>query len=175
MHDEEEALNNLDSSGVAESSGAAHASSSKNGLAGGVDEGGSGGEMSKTQQKKAAKRVRRLCPLSFIRDRAIGVGARPRVVVSEPQARLAELRPQQRAAERERRKERHAYLAEGYANGTLSDADKAIYEARKVTKHQRNTAKRRLELGGGTDWGGVVVVDLGFDELMTEQASLAVR
>ncbi|OCF32896.1 tRNA (guanine-N(1)-)-methyltransferase [Kwoniella heveanensis BCC8398] len=86
------------------------------------------------------------------------------------QARLEALKPIKRAAEKERRKARAAQLAEGYANGTLSEADREIFERRKQTEKERRVAKRKIEHGEqGSDWRGGIVVDLGFDELMNEQ------
>ncbi|WVQ97063.1 hypothetical protein IAU59_004173 [Kwoniella sp. CBS 9459] len=86
------------------------------------------------------------------------------------QARLEALKPIKRAAEKERRKARSAQLSEGYANGTLSEADKEIFERRKKLEKDRRVAKRKIETGDQEgDWRGGVVVDLGFDELMNEQ------
>ncbi|WVF70694.1 hypothetical protein IAT40_005487 [Kwoniella sp. CBS 6097] len=86
------------------------------------------------------------------------------------QARLEALKPMKRAAEKERRKARLTQLSEGYANGTLSEADKEIFERRKRTEKERKVAKRKIDHGEQDgDWRGGVVVDLGFDELMNEQ------
>ncbi|KAK8865705.1 hypothetical protein IAR55_000850 [Kwoniella newhampshirensis] len=86
------------------------------------------------------------------------------------QARMEALKPMKRAAEKERRKIRTAQLAKGYAEGTLSEAEREIVERRKRLEKQRKVAKRKAEHGEeGNGWGGGVVVDLGFDDLMNEQ------
>ncbi|ADV21227.1 tRNA (guanine(9)-N1)-methyltransferase [Cryptococcus gattii E566] len=92
------------------------------------------------------------------------------------QARLEEIKPLKRAAERERRRQRTAQLAEGYAAGTLNEADKELVERRRRVERERKEAQRRVESGDQTnDWLGGVVIDLGFDDLMTDQeiASMA--
>ncbi|KIR43333.1 tRNA (guanine(9)-N1)-methyltransferase [Cryptococcus deuterogattii 99/473] len=92
------------------------------------------------------------------------------------QARLEEIKPLKRAAERERRRQRTAQLAEGYAAGTLSEADKELVERRRRVERERKEAQRRVESGDqANDWLGGVVIDLGFDDLMTDQeiASMA--
>ncbi|TYJ55914.1 hypothetical protein B9479_003437 [Cryptococcus floricola] len=86
------------------------------------------------------------------------------------QAKMETLKPLKRAAEKERRRVRNAELHEGYAAGTLSEADKAIVERRRQIERERKEAKKRLDKGEqGDDWKGGVVVDLGFDELMADQ------
>ncbi|KAL0252814.1 tRNA (guanine(9)-N1)-methyltransferase [Cryptococcus tetragattii IND107] len=92
------------------------------------------------------------------------------------QARLEEIKPLKRAAERERRRQRTAQLAEGYAAGTLNEADKELVERRRRVERERKEAQRRVESGDqANDWLGGVVIDLGFDDLMTDQeiASMA--
>jgi tRNA (guanine9-N1)-methyltransferase len=99
------------------------------------------------------------------------------------QARAAELRPLKRQAEKLRRQERSKELAAGYANGTLSEADKEVFELRKAKEKERRSARKESKIlrddgesgevkGKGKDvWGGAVIMDLGFDELMTDQVS----
>lgn len=78
-----------------------------------------------------------------------------------------------RAAERERRRQRTAQLAEGYASGTLNEADKELVERRRRVERGRKEAQRRVESGDQTnDWLGGVVIDLGFDDLMTDQVGI---
>lgn len=78
-----------------------------------------------------------------------------------------------RAAERERRRQRTAQLAEGYAAGTLSEVDKELVERRRRVEKERKEAQRRIESGDqATDWLGGVVIDLGFDDLMTDQVGI---
>ncbi|UOH79986.1 tRNA (guanine(9)-N1)-methyltransferase [Cryptococcus neoformans] len=92
------------------------------------------------------------------------------------QARLEQIKPLKRAAERERRRQRTAQLAEGYAAGTLSEVDKELVERRRRVEKERKEAQRRIESGDqANDWLGGVVIDLGFDDLMTDQeiASMA--
>ncbi|WVQ85487.1 hypothetical protein IAT38_007652 [Cryptococcus sp. DSM 104549] len=91
-------------------------------------------------------------------------------------ARMAEVKPLKRAAEKERRRIRHAQLSEGYAAGTLSAEDKDIYERRRRVEKERRIASKAFKSGEQSeDWKGGVVIDLGFDELMSENeiASLA--
>ncbi|WVW80344.1 hypothetical protein I302_102324 [Kwoniella bestiolae CBS 10118] len=90
------------------------------------------------------------------------------------QAKMLAMKPLKRAAEKARRKERAAELTKGYAEGTLSERDKEIYEKRKRLERERKAEKRRfgnglLDDGSVQVWGGGVVLDLGFDELMNEQ------
>ncbi|WWD18116.1 hypothetical protein CI109_102565 [Kwoniella shandongensis] len=86
------------------------------------------------------------------------------------QARMEAVKPLKRAAEKERRKIRTAQLAKGYAEGTLTEEEREIVERRKRLEKQRKVARRKAEHGEeGDGWGGGVVVDLGFDELMNEQ------
>lgn len=76
-------------------------------------------------------------------------------------------KPVKRAAEKAKRRERAAALREGYEAGTLSVEEQDIFEKRKAlrTARKRDTGKSKR------DWKGGIVIDLGFDELMTEQVS----
>lgn len=72
--------------------------------------------------------------------------------------------------EKSRRKERAAALSEGYAKDTLSQTDRALVEQRRGMIRERKRAKAAVKEGGTErDWMGGVVVDLGFDALMTDQ------
>ncbi|KAL1410900.1 tRNA (guanine(9)-N(1))-methyltransferase [Vanrija albida] len=93
-------------------------------------------QLSKNQQKKLAKR-----------------------------AKFESHKLEKRAAERIRRRERTQALKAGYEAGTLSDADKEIYERGLELKRR---AKANVN-EAATVWPGGVVIDCGFDELMTEQ------
>lgn len=91
---------------------------------------------------------------------------------------MAELKPLKRQAEKVRRQQRHHELSTGYAEGTLSAADKEIFEQRRAREREKRTAKRQEKLAEAegvernqTVWGGAVIMDLGFDELMTENVS----
>ncbi|OSX59518.1 hypothetical protein POSPLADRAFT_1150593 [Postia placenta MAD-698-R-SB12] len=72
-------------------------------------------------------------------------------------ARTAELKLERRAAEKERKKEKKRLLAQKRAAGELDAQD--VQAARK---------KRRTGEGPRTAFGARVVVDLGFDDMMTE-------
>ncbi|WOO80969.1 tRNA (guanine(9)-N1)-methyltransferase [Vanrija pseudolonga] len=72
---------------------------------------------------------------------------------------------EKRAAERIRRRERTQALKAGYEAGTLSEADKEIYERGLELKRR---AKANVNHAAEV-WPGGVVIDCGFDELMTEQ------
>ncbi|WWC68453.1 uncharacterized protein I206_102381 [Kwoniella pini CBS 10737] len=88
------------------------------------------------------------------------------------QARMEELKPLKRAAEKARRKERQTALSKGYTEGTLTEEDKALYEKRKKLEKDRKISKRKFDngtLNDGEIWNGAIVIDLGFDELMNEQ------
>lgn len=86
---------------------------------------------------------------------------------------MEEIKPLKRAAERERRRQRTAQLAEGYAAGTLNEADKELVERRRRVERERKEAQRRVESGDqANDWLGGVVIDLGFDDLMTDQVGI---
>ena len=102
---------------------------------------------------------------------------------------MLELKPLKREAEKIRRKERAAQLSSGYAEGTLTEEDKAIFEQRRARGRERRNAtkliKREREGEGDRGdggigksgpqkgvWDGAVIMDLGFDELMTDQVSL---
>ncbi len=80
---------------------------------------------------------------------------------------MREKRPEKRALERSNRKERNAALKEGYAAGTLSAADKEMYEKRKALQ----SARKRDTGISKKDWNGGVIVDLAFDDLMTDAVS----
>ena len=102
-------------------------------------------------------------------------------------------KPIKRAAERERRRVRAAQLKEGYLNGTLSPEELAIVEGRKVKEQLRKSTKKRFTAAGevragdesGSEedgmprrkkaakapWDGAVLIDMGFDNLMYDQAS----
>lgn len=80
-------------------------------------------------------------------------------------------KPEKRKAEKLRRKENAAKLSEGFKAGTLSAEDLATYNARREAKAVRNKVKKREDRGNVKEWKGGVVIDLDFDELMTEQAS----
>jgi tRNA (guanine9-N1)-methyltransferase len=88
------------------------------------------------------------------------------------QARIAAERPQRRLEEKTRRKARSHYLAEGHAAGTLTPAELASFEDKRSRTAARERARQRIghgEVQG--DWKGGVVVDLGFDDLMTDKVS----
>ncbi|TXT13563.1 hypothetical protein VHUM_00930 [Vanrija humicola] len=93
-------------------------------------------QLSKNQQKKLAKR-----------------------------AKFESHKLEKRAAERIRRRERTQALKAGYEAGTLSEADKEIYERGLELKRR---AKANVNQAAEV-WPGGVVIDCGFDELMTEQ------
>ena len=82
------------------------------------------------------------------------------------------LRPKRRLAEKTRRRDRAKELSEGYAAGTLSEADRVVLEQRRQVKRDRQKARAIVREGGEAvegDWQGGVVVDLAFDELMSDQ------
>jgi len=58
-------------------------------------------------------------------------------------------------------------LTAGYAAGTLTPEEKAIVEARRAKEKLKLQAKKGK--GADEDWKGGIVIDLGFDELMSEQ------
>ena len=86
-------------------------------------------------------------------------------------------RPEKRKAEKLRRRENAQKLTEGYKNGTLTPEELAIYESRRAAKVVRAVVKKREKLDpvARPDFGGAVVIDLDFDELMSEQVSIPVR
>ncbi|RSH92661.1 tRNA (guanine(9)-N(1))-methyltransferase [Saitozyma podzolica] len=86
-------------------------------------------------------------------------------------ARMEELKPIRRQAEKERRRERAVQLAEGYAAGTLTPEERALVETRRAKERERRESKRKgPEKGVDQEaWKGGVIIDLGFDELMTDQ------
>lgn len=67
---------------------------------------------------------------------------------------------EKRAEERQRRKERSAYLKAGYEAGTLSTKEREIVESKLALKRARRQK--------ATPWPGSIVVDLKFDELMLD-------
>lgn len=84
---------------------------------------------------------------------------------------MEELKPIRRQAEKERRRERAVQLAEGYAAGTLTPEERALVESRRAKERERRESKRKgPEKGVDQEaWKGGVIIDLGFDELMTDQ------
>ncbi|CDO68447.1 hypothetical protein BN946_scf184760.g3 [Trametes cinnabarina] len=74
-------------------------------------------------------------------------------------AYLAERKKERRAAEKERRKEKKRLLAEKRAAGELDPEEVAQLQKRK---------RQRTDKGPRTFFNARVVVDLGFDEMMTE-------
>ncbi|KAI0326714.1 hypothetical protein GY45DRAFT_1328584 [Cubamyces sp. BRFM 1775] len=76
-------------------------------------------------------------------------------------AYIAERKKERRAAEKERRKEKKRLLAEKRAAGELDPEEEA--ELR-----ERERKRQKLEKGPRTPFNARVVVDLGFDEMMTE-------
>ncbi|KZT06515.1 uncharacterized protein LAESUDRAFT_653560 [Laetiporus sulphureus 93-53] len=74
-------------------------------------------------------------------------------------ARTAELKKERRAAEKERKKEKKRVQAEKRAAGELEGKDDEQALSRK---------KRRMGEGPRTPFGATVVVDLGFDSMMTD-------
>ncbi|KAI0638590.1 guanine-1-methyltransferase-domain-containing protein [Trametes polyzona] len=77
-------------------------------------------------------------------------------------AYLAERKKERRAAEKERRKEKRRALAEKRAAGELDPEDEAELE------RERERKRQKTDKGPRTPFGARVVVDLGFDEKMTE-------
>lgn len=84
-------------------------------------------------------------------------------------------RPEKRKLEKIRRRENAQRLAEGYKEGTLTEEQKAVYESRRAAKITKLNVKKREDSGQDRDWGGGVVIDLDFDELMNEQVSPSFR
>ena len=76
-------------------------------------------------------------------------------------ARLAEVKKERRAAEKERRKERKRLQAQKRAAGELDSDETADAESRKKRKVEEQKGPR-------VPFGARVVVDLGFDDMMTE-------
>ncbi|OSD04443.1 hypothetical protein PYCCODRAFT_1347315, partial [Trametes coccinea BRFM310] len=74
-------------------------------------------------------------------------------------AYIAERKKERRAAEKERRKEKKRLLAEKRAAGELDPEEEAELQKRK---------RQRTDKGPRTFFNARVVVDLGFDEMMTE-------
>jgi len=97
-------------------------------------------------------------------------GGQCRTADANHQARFEALRPQRRAAEKERRRKNALRLAQGYAEGTLTDAEKEVFEKRKARQRDiRHARKTGGEVVEGEEWRGGVVIDLGFDEMMHDQ------
>lgn len=67
--------------------------------------------------------------------------------------------------EKERRRERQKALKEGYAAGTLSPAEQAVVERRRELLRARKAASKGQE---ADVYPGAIVIDLGFDDLMTD-------
>lgn len=84
------------------------------------------------------------------------------------------LKPARRAAERARKKENKAHLRDGYASGTLTEEEQRRFEEKQQRIKDKQAADKRMRHGDKGDyWQGGVVIDLGFDELMTDQVSRA--
>lgn len=112
--------------------------------------------MSKKAMKRAAKQVR---------EASGGIAGS----ADGRQARLEAQKPEKRKAEKIRRKENAHKLAEGYKAGTLTEEENARYEARKANRAARSQVRKKEDKGQVQEWGGGVVIDLDFDELMNEQ------
>ena len=78
-------------------------------------------------------------------------------------AYIAERKKERRAAEKERKKEKKRVLAEKRAAGELDEDEETVGRDRK---------RQKTEQGPRTPFGARVVVDLGFDEKMTENVSV---
>jgi tRNA (guanine9-N1)-methyltransferase len=109
--------------------------------------------MSKNAMKKAARKV------SFAQALCSSIRLH--------QAQIYAQRPEKRAAEKARKRERDAMLREQYKAGTLDPADQEWYEKRIAMKRarQEDSGKGRRKRNK-TEFGGGVIIDLGFDELM---------
>jgi hypothetical protein len=92
--------------------------------------------------------------------------------ITDIKAKLAEAKPEKRKAEKLRRKENAQKLYEAEKAGTLTPEQQSVLEARLHSKIIRARAKRRENRGDVPDWKGGVVIDLDFDQLMTDQVSL---
>ena len=68
-------------------------------------------------------------------------------------------------------------MRDGYTAGTLSEADRVVVEQRRRIQLERKHAIKNEKEGGGSvaEWRGGVVVDLGFDDLMTDQVSILAK
>jgi hypothetical protein len=74
--------------------------------------------------------------------------------------RLAALKVERRAREKLAKKEKKRALAERRANGLVDDKDDGHRSSKRARANDR------------VEWGGRVVVDLGFDELMSEKVGV---
>lgn len=85
------------------------------------------------------------------------------------------MRPLKRAAEKERKKERLEQQRRAYAAGEMSEEQKLIFDNQRKLKAKRAALRKQTVEGkdgpAGT-WKGGVVMDMGFDELMTEKVRL---
>lgn len=77
-------------------------------------------------------------------------------------AYIAEKKLERRAAEKERKKEKKRALAEKRAAGELEGEEAG-----------RDRKRQKIEQGPRTPFGARIVIDLGFDDKMTENVSLA--
>jgi hypothetical protein len=112
--------------------------------------------ISKNQQKKINRKV--------ILYKELGE------CLANDQERMLAGRPEKRAAERARKRERDAQRKEGYAAGTLTAEELDVYEKRKAMKKARTDdgKKAKKEV-----WKGGVIIDLGFDDMMRDPVSRA--
>jgi len=110
--------------------------------------------MSKNQQKKAHRKVSPL-EQNFLS-------------LTNAQARMMAVRPEKRAAERARKRERDAQRKEGYAAGTLTAEEMEVYEKRKAMKKARTDDGKKAKKDV---WKGGVIIDLGFDDMMRDPVS----
>ncbi|ORY28623.1 guanine-1-methyltransferase-domain-containing protein [Naematelia encephala] len=79
------------------------------------------------------------------------------------------LKPLKRAAEKERRRANRKALREKANAGLLSLEEQALVDSRKQLRQARRGARGLAEADMQGDWKGGVVVDLGFDDCMTDQ------
>lgn len=112
--------------------------------------------------KKAIKRAARQVSLAYL------------MKLADFKAKLAEAKPEKRKAEKIRRKENAQKLYEAEKAGTLTPEQQSVLEARLQSKIARARAKRRENRGDVPDWKGGVVIDLDFDDLMTDQVSFEI-
>lgn len=86
---------------------------------------------------------------------------------------LAATKMDRRQAEKERKRARHAQAMEDYRSGNLTPEERAEIERKKAAKLLKQQSRARGGMTGikslDEGWKGGVIVDLGFDELMTEQ------
>lgn len=81
------------------------------------------------------------------------------------QARFQEQKLEKRVQEKARRRERTKALKEGYAAGTLTEEEKTVLETRRELQRARKAAGKGKE---GDVFPGSLVIDLAFDDLMTD-------